>query len=191
MDKAAMASPWLVHMQEILETLNQGVLLISPEGVIIFANRVFADLIGMQVAEIVCHSAPDFYGGADLKYLEERRNRVKATDQYEFFLPRKDGQQLPVIINAKRLKSPDGTEFAIVTFTDISELKEQQFALHKANRQLEENQEQFLAELALAARVQQSMAPRAIVWGNIAVETHYEPVHTIGGDFGLVSPHDK
>ena len=32
--------------------------------------------------------------------------------------------------------------------------------------------------------------PRALVWGNVHVETFYAPVHTIGGDFGLVAPKD-
>src|SRR5208282_4074763 len=43
-------------------------------------------------------------------------------------------------------------------------------------------------DLALAARVQQSLAPKSLVWGNVHVETYYHPVRTIGGDFGLVSP---
>jgi serine phosphatase RsbU (regulator of sigma subunit) len=46
-------------------------------------------------------------------------------------------------------------------------------------------------DLALAARVQQSLAPKSIVWGGLRVDTYYHPVRTIGGDFGLVSPLDE
>jgi len=42
--------------------------------------------------------------------------------------------------------------------------------------------------LLLAARVQQSLAPGSLMWGGAAVETFYQPVRTIGGDFGLVAP---
>jgi sigma-B regulation protein RsbU (phosphoserine phosphatase) len=41
----------------------------------------------------------------------------------------------------------------------------------------------------LAARVQQSLAPRNIIWNNVAVEAYYSPANTIGGDFGVVLPH--
>jgi serine phosphatase RsbU (regulator of sigma subunit) len=44
------------------------------------------------------------------------------------------------------------------------------------------------AQLALAARVQQSLAPRSLVWNELSVEACYSPVRTIGGDFGVVLP---
>ena len=44
--------------------------------------------------------------------------------------------------------------------------------------------------MKLAARVQQSLAPKSLVWGGVRVETFYHPVRTIGGDFGLVSSLD-
>ena len=60
--------------------------------------------------------------------------------------------------------------------------------LRDANKQLEERQREIEEDLALAARVQQSLAPKSLVWGSVHVETFYHPVRTIGGDFGLVSP---
>jgi sigma-B regulation protein RsbU (phosphoserine phosphatase) len=44
------------------------------------------------------------------------------------------------------------------------------------------------AELALAAHVQQSLAPHGLIWKNLAVEAYYSPARTIGGDFGVVFP---
>ncbi len=54
---------------------------------------------------------------------------------------------------------------------------------------LENRQSEIEAELSLAARVQQSLAPRSLIWGNVAVEAYYNPASTIGGDFGVVLPH--
>ena len=45
-------------------------------------------------------------------------------------------------------------------------------------------------ELAIASRVQKTLAPQPLRWGRVAIETIYKPVHTIGGDFGLVFPFD-
>jgi serine phosphatase RsbU (regulator of sigma subunit) len=59
-----------------------------------------------------------------------------------------------------------------------------------ANARLEEHQREIEQDLVLAARVQQSLAPKPLLWGNLCVDTFYQPAHTIGGDFGLVSPLD-
>ncbi len=181
---------WLSHMEDILETLNQGVLIIDPDGVLVFANGVFANMIGMPADDLFGREAADFYCGADLAFLEQKRSQDHEADRYEFHLPRVEGKPLPVVISARRVKAPGDLNFAVVTFTDISEQKEQQRNLRHANKRLEEHARQLQTELSLAARVQQSLVPRAIAWGTINVETFYAPVHTIGGDFGLVAPND-
>src|SRR5580692_7306974 len=179
-----MKSAFLAFLEQFVELLNQGVLVGTPEGRILYANRILSNLLGIPANELVGRSAFDFYGGKDLALLEERHRVFADAEQYEFFLPHKDGSQTPVILNLKRLATPEGEGFSVITFTDITELKAQQRALSEAHELLGENHRRLRAELSLAARVQQSMSPRPIVWGNISVETFYEPVHTIGGDFG-------
>ncbi len=56
------------------------------------------------------------------------------------------------------------------------------------NTRLETRQREIDEDLALAARVQKSLAPESMIWGNLRVESFYHPVHSIGGDFALVSP---
>jgi phosphoserine phosphatase RsbU/P len=51
-------------------------------------------------------------------------------------------------------------------------------------------QRQIEEELLLAERVQQSLAPKSLRWGGISVETYYQPVWSIGGDYGLVTPRE-
>jgi serine phosphatase RsbU (regulator of sigma subunit) len=91
-------------------------------------------------------------------------------------------------VSAKRVEDPDGREFSVITFTDISEQKRAENELREANKQLETRQREIEAELVLASRVQQSLAPKNLHWGGISVEAYYQPVRTIGGDFGLVIP---
>jgi len=68
----------------------------------------------------------------------------------------------------------------------LGELKQ----LRESNALLKKRQTEIDAQLSLAARVQQSLAPRSLVWHDVSVETHYSPAHTIGGDFGIVFPHN-
>ena len=70
--------------------------------------------------------------------------------------------------------------------TILGELKQ----LCNSNAFLKKRQTEIEAELSLASRVQQSLAPRSLVWNDVSVETYYNPAHTIGGDFGIVFPHN-
>ena len=51
-----------------------------------------------------------------------------------------------------------------------------------------ERQKEIEEDLALAARVQESLAPKSITWGGMSVEAYFQAVRTIGGDFGLAMP---
>jgi serine phosphatase RsbU (regulator of sigma subunit) len=59
----------------------------------------------------------------------------------------------------------------------LGELKQ----LRESNALLKKRQTEIEAELSLAARVQQSLAPRSLVWNGVSVETHYSPAYAIGG----------
>ena len=184
---------WVAQMEAILETLNEGVLIADDCDRVVFVNSVFEEMTGIPRNELVGRDVvKEYYKPEEYAVIEERRQKTRATgrSRAEFFLPLKGGSRLPVVISARRLEDPDGREFAIITFTDISEQKDAEARLLDANRQLEVRQKEIEEDLALAARVQQSLAPKSLVWGGIRVETFYHPVRTIGGDFGLVKPLD-
>jgi serine phosphatase RsbU (regulator of sigma subunit) len=87
------------------------------------------------------------------------------------------------------VQGPDGQEYRLIILTDISAQKRVEDQLRQSNVLLEKRQKEIEDELSLAARVQQSLAPRSLVWGNVAVESYYSPATSIGGDFGVVFPH--
>lgn len=62
--------------------------------------------------------------------------------------------------------------------------------LRESNALLKKRQEEIDAQLSLAARVQESLAPQSLAWNDLLVETHYSPAHAIGGDFAIVFPHN-
>ncbi len=183
---------WLLQMEDILETLNEGVMILDDCRKILFVNSCLEEMFGFRASEVVGHACSDFYTEEEynviLKQIEKRS--ITGQNRFEFVLPLKDGKRLPVIISSRNFEDPDGMQFAVVTFTDISEQKNAEAQLRQANEKLEKRQAEIEEDLLLAARVQQSLAPQSLVWGGMRVDAYYHPVRTIGGDFGLVSPRD-
>jgi PAS domain S-box-containing protein len=182
---------WLQQMGSILETLNDGVVITDDSNQILFANAVFEEMTGTPRSEIIGTDARQLYDRAEefalaqafhQKALEMGRSRE------EFFLPTKGSGRLPVVVSVRAIRGPEGGRFGVVTLTDISEQKRTEEKLRVANAQLEEHQREIEQDLVLAARVQQSLAPKPILWRGLRVDTFYQPAQKIGGDFGLVTP---
>ena len=183
---------WLDQIEGVLESLNEGVLISDDCQNIIFVNTNLQEMTGMSSDEIVGRGVYKLYAKEEADFINaQRETGLRAGhNRFEFVLPKKDGSRLPVIISARTVEDPDGRQFAIVTFTDISDLKRAEQELRDVNQKLEERHQEIQEDLKLAARVQQSLAPKSLVWGGVRVETFYHPVRTIGGDFGLVSSLD-
>jgi PAS domain S-box-containing protein len=181
---------WLEQVEGVLETLNQGVIITDDCHRIVFANEIFLEMIGRKKDEILGHIGRDFFAPEDAPILARQIEIGQAAgrNRFEFYLPQAAGAKLPVVISARRLEDPDGREFAVVTFTDITEQKRAEDDLRSANTQLELRAREIEEELTLASRVQQSLAPKGLLWGTASVETYFQAVRSIGGDFGLVTP---
>jgi len=186
------APEWLEQIEGLLESLNEGVLISDDCHIIVFVNSCFEEMTGLSASDMVGHTAAHFYSPEENVLMDKEIARGEQTgrNHFEFVLPMHNGGRLPVIIRARRIEDPDGRDFTIVTFTDISGLKSTEAQLRDANTRLEDRQKEIEEDLALAARVQQSLAPKSILWGGLRVDTYYQAVRSIGGDFGLVSPLD-
>ena len=181
---------WLDGVVGILESLNQGVLINNDCGEVVFANELYLKMSGYSADEFIGSKIMSWYppeGAQELQRQIERRQR-EGSNLFEFYVPCRDGRHLPVVITARQVEDPEGQIFSIVTLTDISAQKRAENALREVNIQLEQRHREIEEDLLLAARVQQSLAPGSLMWGGAAVETFYQPVRTIGGDFGLVAP---
>lgn len=181
---------WLDGVVGILESLNQGVLINNDCGEVVFANELYLKMSGYSADEFIGSKIMSWYppeGAQELQREIERRQR-EGSNLFEFYVPCRDGRHLPVVITARQVEDPEGQIFSIVTLTDISAQKRAENALREVNIQLEQRHREIEEDLLLAARVQQSLAPGSLMWGGAAVETFYQPVRTIGGDFGLVAP---
>ena len=182
---------WLQQMGSILETLNDGVVIADDSNQILFANSVFEEMTGTPRSEIIGTDARQLYDRAEefaLAQAFHKKALEMGRGREEFFLPTKAGERLPVVVSVRAMRRPEGGRCSIVTLTDISDQKRTEQKLRAANARLEEYQREIEQDLVLAARVQQSLGPKPLLWGSLRVDTFYQPAHTIGGDFGLVTP---
>jgi PAS domain S-box-containing protein len=179
---------WLRQMESILENLNEGVLIVDDQLRIIFANEALIRLGRYERGEIQGHTPGAIFPQEDLPYIMRQHELGQRHGRHrnEFYFPRKDGERIPAIFSGRVIKGPDGKEYSLVTVTDISVQKRVEEQLRESNALLEKRQMEIEAELSLAGRVQQSLAPRSLVWNNLAVETYYSPARIIGGDFGVI-----
>lgn len=182
---------WLRQMESILENLNEGVIIVDDQLCIIFANEALIRLGRYERDEIQGHRPDAIFPPEDLPYIMRQHELGQRYGRHrnEFYFPRKDGEKIPAIFSGRSIKGPDGKEYSLITVTDISAQKCAEEQLRESNALLEKHQMEIDAELSLAGRVQQSLAPRSLVWNNVAVETYYSPARIIGGDFGVILSH--
>jgi PAS domain S-box-containing protein len=184
----------LQQMEPILETLNDGVIIADDSDQILFANAVFEEMTGIPRSEIIGRNARQLYDRAeefDLAHAIRQTALEMGRSRGELLLPTKGGGRLPVVVSVRMMHWPEGGRFAVATFTDISAQKRTEEKLRAANARLAEYRREIERDLVLGARVQQSLAPKPILWGGLRVDTFYQPAHKIGGDFGLVRPFKK
>jgi PAS domain S-box-containing protein len=191
-DSIDMEKPeWLTQMEAVLEVLNEGVIISNDRRQILFANSRFVEMIGIPLQDLIGFDRSHVYSPQEWALLTQQMDITlrDGRNRYVFVLPQKGGSRLPVIISSRTFQN-SGSRFKIVTFTDISQQVRAEEELRSANEKLQKRHTEIEEDLRLAARVQQSLAPRSMVWDTMSVDTFYHPVHSIGGDFALVNSQD-
>jgi PAS domain S-box-containing protein len=181
---------WLHQMENILEELNEGVVIVDNRIRVVFANEALIRLSRYEREELQGQTPDAIFPPEDVPYLlrQDESGHRHGRVRHEFYLPRKDGEKIPAIFSGRLIQGTDGQEYMLLIVTDISAQKRVEEQLRESNALLQERQREIEAELLLAARVQQSLEPRSMVWSDLAVEAYYSPAHAIGGDFGVVLP---
>ena len=120
--------------ERLIQSMTEGVALDDADGVIIYANPAFGELVGLPPEEIVGRHWTEFVP-------EEHRQRVRAAlarrregevDRYRLELVRADGKRVPVLVSGgPRLEEGRfvGTQGV---FTDITPLAEAEARLQRA-----------------------------------------------------------
>ncbi len=182
---------WLRPMERILEELNEGVVIADDQLRIVFANEALLRLANATREELQGVAPEAVFPPKDIPDILRQHDSGHRYGRHrsEFYLPTKNGDRIPAIFSGRIIQGPDGEEYVLLIVTDISAQKRVEEQLRESNVLLQKRQMEIQAELSLAARVQESLAPRGMVWNDLSIETYYQPAHSIGGDFGVVFPH--
>src|SRR3974390_1443661 len=161
---------WVRHTKSILEELNEGVVITDDQLRVVFANEALLRLGRYHQGEIQGRTPDAIFPPEDIPYIlqQHESDRLLGRHRHEFYLPRKDGGKIPTIYSARAIQGPDGQDYVLLVVTDISAQKRVEEQLRKSNALLEQRQKEIEGELLLAARVQQSLAPRSLVWNDLA-----------------------
>ena len=112
---------WLARMGAVLEVLNEAVVISDDRPRIVFANSSFVEMIGIPSEELIGFDPSNFYSSQEWEFVAMQIGIAfrDGHNRYEFFLPRKGGGRIPVIISYRAIEK-SGQRFRVVTFTDIS-----------------------------------------------------------------------
>jgi len=187
----AETSGWLARMETVLEVLNEGVIIADDHHRILFANSQFLEMTGIPRESLIGFDPSRFYSSQEMDFVKQQVEAAfrAGHNRYAFVLPLKDGGRLPVVISSRIVKNC-GSNFAIVTFTDVSEQVRAEEELRSANVKLQNRQMEIDEDLRLAASVQNSLVPKSLSWDSMSVDAFYHPVHSVGGDFAVVDSLD-
>jgi two-component system response regulator HydG len=136
------------HMQSIFNTMNDGLIVIAPDGSIIMVNQAFERLTGYSAAEVTGQPCTMLDCDACELAIKSEEGKIwwcalfdpnhggikRCRCNYQ----RKDGTHIPVLKNASVLRDKDGMPLgAVETLTDISELDRLDQELVQLSQQLE------------------------------------------------------
>ncbi len=119
------------YLKEIVNTMNDGVTIVSPDGTILMVNRAMEEISAYSRDELIGRSCSIFHCDACDRVRAGGRGHwcqlfdAGGADKKRCVLMRKDGTYVHVLKNASLLKSSDGTLLgAVETLTDLSEIEE-------------------------------------------------------------------
>ncbi|MGD9032605.1 MAG: sigma 54-interacting transcriptional regulator [Desulfobacteraceae bacterium] len=117
------------HWKKILNTMNDGFMLVGPDGTILMVNRAFESLTGYTSDEVVGRPCTILNCDAcDRLIKEEKSAWCSLFDRGQdvkkrCIVMKKDGTYLPAIKNASLLKDDEGAYIgAVETLMDLSQL---------------------------------------------------------------------
>jgi PAS domain S-box-containing protein len=177
--------------RQLFERSVAGVYLMAGDGRILDCNDACCRILGVASRTDFLFQAERDNGpsSADMHEVLEALKDRKVLTNFERCIRQTDDGPVWVLENATLLNSNNGDPTVIEgTLIDITERRKAEAELRQVNVILQARQLEIEAELRLAERVQQTLVPRNLTWGNSSIETFYQPARTIGGDFGLVVP---
>lgn len=124
-----------LRFRRIASALGEGLLVINRSGVITYVNPEAGHILGWNANELIMRECHEVFG-ADLDP-QERCPILSVLDSGEVFrsqhqvFRRKDGQSIPVDLNAAPLGGDIDEEGVVISFRDYSTLQQYQVEIHQ------------------------------------------------------------
>lgn len=120
-----------------IEQMTTGALTLNQEGVILFSNSRFAQMVGLPLEKIVGKMFCDFIGDDEQERCQSLiESAWKSGCQQEFYLVTNNAQ-MPVLLSLQTLTLEDGLAMSAI-ITDLTMQKTQQRLLEEKNDALEQ-----------------------------------------------------
>ncbi|UCG14430.1 MAG: sigma 54-interacting transcriptional regulator [Deltaproteobacteria bacterium] len=137
------------YWKKIVNTMNDGLMLIGTDGDILMVNRAFEQLTGYKAKEVLGKPCTLLECDACERFIERREKTwwcalfdpgQKDIKRCRCLVKKKDGTYLPALKNASVLRTDRGEALgAVETITDISELDMLDQKVEQLSRQLDGN----------------------------------------------------
>jgi two-component system response regulator HydG len=143
--EVVMNDPGMFHnCRAIINTMNDGLMVVAPDGTIMMVNRAFEEMIGYRRDEIIGQSCSLLHcDGCEVARASGKEHwcdlfQQDAASRKPCLLMRKDGSYLHVLKNASILRDASGEVLgAVETLTDISEIDKRDEKILQLSRLLE------------------------------------------------------
>ncbi|MGB9553532.1 MAG: PAS domain S-box protein, partial [bacterium] len=124
--------------RKVVETTNEGILVLDENFVITFANSRMQEMLGYSLEEMIGHPAEEFVWESEIKDYRERMQRRKQglKERHERTFRRKDGSPLFALVSATPILENGRYSGSFAMISDISQLKQAERNLVSALEEL-------------------------------------------------------
>ncbi len=142
----------------LLEEMSEGALTVMPDGLILFSNKRFAEMVKSPLEKVI--------GGTIQSWLDPENRmilksllKIDSTEKHrgELILVAKDGDRVPIYISIGKVKVGKESDIFCLVATDLTEVKQIEeivaskkmaFAALKASNELQQSLEESIKSIA-------------------------------------------
>jgi two-component system phosphate regulon sensor histidine kinase PhoR len=119
-----------------IEKMNEGALTLNIDGLILYANYRFAEMVALPLSKVIGHPFIQFVPhGYKTVFTESIHNGWNTHSKGEIVITRSDGHCIPLLYSLSTLELDEGTALNMI-LTDLSIQKESEQRLKESNARL-------------------------------------------------------